>query len=219
MFLLLGIAGMPLNLDGELNLISEWFNDAAKLWSDKQIDGTENETSLSHLFDQGIVKLDAPIGTALAMNAAISDEQRAHSFTVNVKSGHYDLDETYFSFVQFFNANDAAGEPRGVLAGIPTSPEFILGSLPSNDKKGLYEYVEKTLAPGAQLERLKIDFEISVIAGNGQTIQTWMYNDCTLLDYVVFLNSNKDEFRWSSVNDSEIREIFAFQCLGLDIVS
>ena len=113
-----------------------------------------------------------------------------------------------------------SGVPRGVLTGLPATPEFLLGSVPSEDKSKLYNHITKTLQPGAQTELLELYIEVSVISGNGSTLQTWEYEDCSLKDYIVFLNFDSDDYRWIEEEDkSEIREVFLFQCQGIDFKS
>ena len=213
-----GFGTTTLSVDGQSNIIPEWVKNTAGWWSEDQISETEYVTSLQYLIDEKIINVQTnPITNVFATDAAISDEERAHSFAVRVKNPNYDLDDTYYSFIQFFNRNEASGQPRGTLTGSPDSPEFVLGSLPSHDKEKLYSYVSMNIKPGAQIDMLESVIEVSVLDKNGKSINTWKYRDCTLLDYLVYLDFDKENYRWSQTDDKEIRELFVFQCRGFTI--
>ena len=209
-----------LNVEGESDIIPDWVKNTAGWWSENKINETEYITSLQYLIDEEIIKVNtAPITSVFATDALIPDEQRAHSFAVHVKNPNYDIDDTYYTFIQFFNRNEASGQPRGVLTGSPDSPEFVLGSLPSHDKEKLYNFVAESVKPGGQIKKLESFIDVSILDKNGKPINTWEYRDCTLLDYLVFLDFNKDEYRWGPTDDKEIRELFVFQCRGFDITN
>ena len=143
------IGTLVFEVDGNSSSLPDWIKNTAKWWSEDQISETEYVTSLQYLIDQGVIKVNTPINNVLATDVSIPVDKQASSFVVKVTSEHYELNENYYTFAQFFNQNDASGTPRGTLVGIPENPEFILGSLPSEDKKQLYEYIEKTLNPGS----------------------------------------------------------------------
>ena len=216
----IGLGITVLNVDGDSDVIPNWVKNTASWWSEDQISETEYIASLQYLIDEKIIKVNpAPITSVFATDVLIPDEQRAHSFVVHVKNPNYDLDDTYYTFVQFFNRNEASGQPNGVLTGSPDSPEFVLGSLPSHDKKKLYNFVSESVKPGGQIQFLESLITVHVLDNNGEPINMWEYRDCTLLDYLVFLDDDKDEYRWSEIDDKEIRELFVFQCRGFDINS
>ena len=213
---IIGSSFMILNADGESNVIPNWIKNTAQWWSQDQISETEYIATLQYLIDNEIIAVDFPINSVLATNVAIPNEQRAQSFEVTVESRQYNFEETFYTFVQFINRNEASGQPSGVLSSLPKNPEFLLGSLPSSDKMILYEHIERTLEPGAQIDLLELDVHVSVLSGDGKVMQIWEYEECSLADYVAFLNFDKEEFRWSGEEDSEIRELFFFECRGID---
>lgn len=217
--ILVGFGTFMLSADGETNAIPDWIKNTAKWWADDQISESEYVSSLQYLIDEKIIAVDSPVSSVYATDVSISNEERAQSFQVKIKSKQYDFDETYYTFVQFINRNEATGQPGGVLSTIPNNSEFILGSLPSADKNTIYEHIQKTLEPGAQTSLLEIDVDVSVMTGDGTILQTWEYENCSLQDYVVFLAFEKDEYRWGSEDDSEIRELFFFQCVGIDFLT
>ena len=216
---ILGASFTILSADGESDAIPDWIKNTAKWWADGQINESEYVATLQYLIDNGIVVVDSPVSSVLATDAVIPNEQRAKSFEVKVKSYQYDIDETYYTFVQFINQNEASGQPSGVLSNLPQDHEFLLGSLPSSDKMTLYEHIQRTLEPGAQIDLLELDVDVSVLSGDGKKMQTWEYEECSLADYVIFLNSDKEEFRWSNQDGSEIRELFFFECVGIDFIA
>lgn len=207
-----------LNADGNSDILPNWLKNSAGWWSEDQISETEYIASLQYLIDEEIIKVSIPpITSVYAADSTISDEQRAHSFAVHVENSNYNLDDTYYSFVQFFNRNELSGQPNGILTGSQGSPEIILGSLPSHDKEKLYKYVGESIRPGGQLDLLESFINVSMLDKNGKTIHTFEYRDCTLIDYLVYLNFNKDDYRWGPTDDSEIQELFVFQCRGVDL--
>ena len=217
--IILGTSFTILSADGESDVIPDWIKNTAKWWADGQINESEYVATLQYLIDNGIIVVDSPISSVLATNVAIPNEQRAHSFEVTVESHQYNFEETFYTFVQFINRNEASGQPSGVLSSLPKNPEFLLGSLPSSDKMILYEHIQRTLEPGAQIDLLELDVNISVLSGDGKIMQTWEYDDCSLADYVLFLNFDKDEYRWGTEEASEIRELFFFECMGIDFIA
>ena len=217
--LVVGLGTFALSADGDTKVIPDWVKNTAKWWADDQISETEYISSLQYMIDQNIISVDSSISSVYATEVSISNEERAQSFEVRFISKQYDMDETIHSFVQFINRNEASGQPSGVLSSLPKDPEFLLGSLPSSDKMTLYKHIQRTLEPGAQTQLLEIDVDVSVFTGNGEKIQTWEYRDCSLSDYVLFLNSDKRDYNWSQEEGSEIRELFFFECLGIDFIA
>ena len=118
--------------------------------------------------------------------------------------------------MQFFNKDETIGRDVGKTRTFSTNPEFQLGSLPSHDKKKLYEHVAKTFQPGL-VETIEVDVEVDVIAGDGETIHTWKYRDCSIRDYSVFLEFDNTLDRWSNEEGPEIQELFVFFCEGIDL--
>ena len=214
----LGFGISVLSVNGESKTIPDWIKNTAGWWSEDQISETEYISSLQYLIDEKIIKVNtSPITSVFATEATISDEERAHSFAVHIDNSHYDLDDTYYSFVQFFNKNEASGQPNGILTGTQETPEIILGSLPSKEKEKLYKYVAASVTPGGQIALLESRIGVSILDKNGETINKFQYRDCILLDYLVFLNFEKDEYRWGDKEGSEIRELFVFQCRGFSL--
>ncbi len=208
-----------LSAEGNSDILPIWLKNSAGWWSEDQISETEYIASLQYLIDEEIIQVSIPpITSVYATDSSISDNQRAHSFAVHIENQHYGLDTTYYSFVQFFNRNEISGQPNGIVTGGQTSPEIILGSLPSHDKEKLYKYVSASIKPGGQIQLLESAISVSMLDKNGNSINTFEYRDCTLIDYLVFLNFERDECRWGPVdNDSEIRELFVFSCRGVSL--
>ena len=126
--ILVGAGFIVLNAEGESNIIPDWIKNTANWWAEDQISETEYIATLQYLIDNDIIKVDSPISSVFASNVSIPNEQRAHSFEVRVQSLQYDVDETYYTFIQFINRNEASGQPSGVLSSLPKNPEFLLGS-------------------------------------------------------------------------------------------
>ncbi len=105
------------------------------------------------------------------------------------------------------------------MSQIFTNEIFPIGIiiLFSQDKKELYGHISKFFKP-TERKLLELTIQISTLDKIGNIIHTFEYKDCTLLDYVVFLDSDKDTFRWSDTEYKEIKELFVFQCQGQDLL-
>ena len=65
----------------------------------------------------------------------------------------------------------------------------------------------------------RFEVSVDVLSGDGTIIQTWEYRKCNVNDYSTFVNSDKEDYRFSDIDDMEIREIFVFACHGFNLRS
>lgn len=95
--------------------------------------------------------------------------------------------------------------------------QFLLESLPTNDKKPFYNLVAKSLnhSPDAR----PFDVNIDLVAGDGSIIHTLNYKKCTIESYFVYVNDSKGDYRFSKdkTDRMEIRDVTKFDCMGFSI--
>lgn len=128
-------------------------------------------------------------------------------------SGVYSLN----SFSKFFPSVNLIETPYVTFTkpGNPFegSPQFVLESLPSKDKKELYQIYSKYINPGR--EPFPFDVSIDLITGDGTILQRWNYVDCELTDYQTFVDESIVTFPFKSQGGPEIRDRSDFSCIGI----
>ena len=63
------------------------------------------------------------------------------------------------------------------------------------------------------------EVKVDVISGDGTIIQSWDYKKCDVVDYATFLNEDKETYRFSDVDESEIRDVAVFSCRGFALLT
>jgi len=142
----------------------------------------------------------------------VDDNNRATTFVVDFSGG--DLTQTYRfnSFQKFIpiektNRADVPYYYENVGYGIE------LESLPSEDKKPFYDnFVATSINPGKKPEPFDID--ITVLTGDGNTLQVWQYQDCIIIAYTPYLDENLVKLKFVGEFVSEIRDKTEFSCIG-----
>jgi len=209
-----GIASFSIFVSGEESLIPEWVKNNAKWWSEGAIGESDYVSSLQYLITQGIIKI--PITDVQATKVSLSDSDRAQSVVVHMGGEFFEKGVTFYTFSEFFHFSALIETTQLTpTSGIVGSPQFLLGSLVSNDKKDLYALVEKYVNP----TRIVTPFPISVdiLDGNGRIIQTWDYRRCDITDYTTFLESDKDVYRFGEKDEAEWRDRILFACAGFSL--
>ena len=69
--------------------------------------------------------------------------------------------------------------------------------------------------PGKQPD--PIDVGIEILDGDGNLLQTWIYRDCTVKSYQVFLEDNILMIKYHERWQSEIKDRVMFACNGLHL--
>jgi len=191
--------------------IPDWVKNNAKWWSEGQIGESDYISSLQYLISQGIIKI--PITEVTATKVSLSDSERAQSIVVFVEGELFGVGETFYTFSEFGHLSSVVRTGTVTPAEVdPTVPTFFLRSLPSKDKAILYQLVDEFVNPGRPPAQYNVD--VDILAGDGTIIQTWDYSECKILDYVTFLDSDKDTYRFGDADEAEIREIFLWECSG-----
>lgn len=85
-----------------------------------------------------------------------------------------------------------------------------MNSLPSPDKQPVYEVVERYLDHQYAIPDFFVDVEI--LTGNGDVLQTWKYEKCKIVDYVVYNNTSKTQYNFSGTDGIEIRDRMVLSC-------
>lgn len=60
---------------------------------------------------------------------------------------------------------------------------------------------------------------VDVLSGDGAIIQSWDYRKCDIVDYTTFVNENKETYRFSNTDESEIRDVAIFSCRGFSLLT
>ncbi len=127
-----------------------------------------------------------------------SDEQRAMSYVVTFSGASLVSEEMepLFTFSKFRHISKITDETLILSEKASDRPQFILEALPSLDKKVYYRMLSDWInnSPEARAFDVKID----IVAGNGETIQSWIYKNCSLIDYNTYLLEKLGSFCISS---------------------
>lgn len=147
----------------------------------------------------------------LEQKPIIDEANRATVFVVEFSNG--DLNESYrFDTFQKFTH---------ITKNMPNVPYYYqnirygleLESLPSQDKKPFYDdLVIPSINSGKKPE--PFDVTVSMLTGNGNTIQEWKYQECTVISYTPYLDENLVKLKFVGEFASEIRDKTALSCDG-----
>ena len=210
----LGIILFSVTAYAQSSAIPDWVKNNAKWWSEGQIGESDYISSLQYLINQGIIKI--PITEVTATKVSLSDSERAQSIVVFIEGEIFGVGETFYTFSEFGHLSSSVRSSSvgtvDVQAGVPL---FFLSGLPSKDKASLYQLVDEFVNPTRPPGRYNVD--VDILAGDGTIIQTWEYADCDITDYVTFLDSNKDTYRFSDKEEAEIREFMLWECAGFHL--
>ena len=199
--------------------IPEWVKNNAKWWAEGTLSESDYFSSLQYLISQGIIQIPVttPVSEVLATDVLLTDNERAKSFVVHFSGGDdFSSDVTIYTFSKFLHFSDAIGgtsvSPNSQFSG---NPQFTLQSLPSKDKNEFYNLINRYIDPGKAPEPFEVT--VDVVSGDGTTIQSWDYRKCDIVDYATFLDEDKETYRFSNTDESEIRDIAVFSCRGFSL--
>ena len=99
--------------------------------------------------------------------------------------------------------------------------EFLLESVPSEDKKPFYKFVQKSLdtldKPLANPTYL--DIKIDIFSGDYDLINTLSYKKCSVFDYFVHSVDSRGKIPFiDGYEGIEIREVTKFSCTGFELI-
>jgi len=213
-----GITSFSFFVSGEESIIPDWVKNNARWWADGQIAESDFISAMEYLINQGIIQIQTPVPEVIATKVSLTDDERAQSFVVHYFGGDYFAGETvtiytyssFYHFSQSIQTNTVASTSQFGIA-----PQFILRSLPSEDKKPIYDLINKYVKAGAK--PTPFDVSVDVVAGNGKIIQIWHYRNCLITDYATYLDQNKETYRFSDTDDAEIRDLTVLLCGGYNL--
>ena len=85
-------------------------------------------------------------------------------------------------------------------------------SMPSKDKRELYEFFSRYVNPGKQPEPFDVD--IDVLTGDNTLLQTLKYTGCQASDLEIYVLQAAWIYTFSGEMQDEIRERYTFYCEG-----
>jgi len=144
-----------------------------------------------------------------------SDDQRAMSYVVTFSGGTLIVEEMepIYTISKFKHLSKITGDTILLPDKTTDRPQFALEALPSLDKKPYYAMIKNWII-GSPLET-NFDVRVDILAGNGQTIQSWVYTNCALVDYYTYLSENLVVFSFHEKFEPEIRERASYDCGNL----
>lgn len=152
---------------------------------------------------------DNPFAPTAQAGAALSGKDTAKTMRVRVtQSGHAD-EYVFGSFSR--------------IGYISSSNDFLLESLPSEDKKPFYKLVRDSLKQinnPSQSNPTRLDVEIDLFSGDYDLIQTLSYKNCAVFDYFVHAVDSRGliPFLDNGSQEIEFREVTKFTCQSFDLI-
>ena len=106
----------------------------------------------------------------------------------------------------------------GFLSG---SGDFLLESVPSEDKKQFYKFVRDSLQDQQNVlaNPTYLDIKIDIFSGDYDLINTLSYEKCMVSDYFVHSVDSRGKIPFIEGNDGiEIREVTKFTCNSFHLI-
>lgn len=216
---IIGILIFSITSSAIASSVPDWVKNNAKWWSEGSINEADYIKSLEYLITQGIIQIPIPISEVIATQNSLSDDERAQSFVVHFSDGLIQKPFTIDTFLKFeatSSKNNKSELYSFPLYKFEDSPEFLLESLPSADKKDLYRGIDRWMAKSAIVTPFDVD--IDVLSGDGQIIQTWAYKNCEPTAYGTFLQDVTNFYQFVDQDKSEIRDRVTFTCSGVKLL-
>jgi len=211
-----GITSFSLFVSGEEGIIPDWVKNNARWWADGQIAESDFISAMEYLINQGIIQITPQITEVQATKVKLSDSDRAQSIVVFMEGEFFGKGITYYTFSEFNHLSSLINPTTiAVTTGFSGSPQLLLSGLLSNDKMELYDLAEDYINPGRPVSPFKI--QVKILDGNGNLIQFWDYRECDMTDYAIFLQTDKDVYRFGEEDEEEWRERFLFICAGFGL--
>ena len=99
---------------------------------------------------------------------------------------------------------------------VSESTSFLLESIPSEDKREFYKFVQKSLQSNQNMlaNPTLLDVKIDIFSGDYDLINTLSYEKCFVTDYFVHSVDSRGKIPFLKGNDQsiEIREVTKFSC-------
>ena len=152
---------------------------------------------------------DSPFVSTAQAGAALSEMDVAKTMRVRVTESGHNGELVIGSFSRI-----------GFISG---ANEFLLESLPSEDKKPFYRLVRESLKQIDQPVAAKptqLDIKIDIFSGSYDLIETLAYDRCSVTDYFVHSvdSRGKIPFLQDGTQSIEFREVTKFSCQSFDLI-
>jgi len=207
--------GFGFTASAEEGIIPSWIKNTALWYGEGQVSDTEFINAVQYLISQDILSI--PIPSVIAANTNLSDNDRAMSIIVHYNGELFKAGETIYTYSEFQHLSSVVRTSNtGIQTVASSSPQFYLSGLPSEDKKTVYRLVDEYVNPGRP--PAQYDIQVDIMTGGGNVIQTWDYRSCDIVEYVTYLDFNKDNYRFSEKDDAEIREVLLWECSGFHLI-
>jgi len=99
---------------------------------------------------------------------------------------------------------------------VSESTSFLLESVPSEDKREFYKFVQESLKSNQNMlaNPTLLDVKIDIFSGDYDLINTLSYEKCFVIDYFVHSVDSRGKIPFLKGNDQsiEIREVTKFSC-------
>ena len=203
------------SISAQTNAIPDWVKNNAGWWADGQIGETEFIGAMQYLINQGMIII--PVTYVQAAVSGLTENDRAMSIVVHFDGEIFETGETIYTYSEFQQISSTINPtPLGIQV-FPSStvPTFYLAGLPSKDKELVYRLIGEFVNPGRPPAQYNI--AVDVLTGDGAILQTWDYRNCGLHEYTVYLESSKENYRYSDKNESEFREVVSWECSGYNL--
>lgn len=189
--------------------IPQWIKTNAGLWSEGVISDSDFANSMQYLLSAGIPEL--PIPEVRAADGRASDAETAQSLVVHFSQGPFDKKVSIYSYSLYYQRSRTTQDTSLASTQYAENvPSFSLRSLPSSDKRPVYDVVERYLDHQYDIADFFVDVEI--VSGSGEVLQTWQYERCKIVDYEVYPNTDKTQYSFSGDDRMEIRDSMVLSC-------
>ena len=154
-----------------------------------------------------------------SLNSVPNTDDSAKKFVVHFFNG--ELERVYSTTFELFAPSVSTLESPFVTITTPgnpigSSPQFFLGTLPSYDKKGFYDFLSRYVNPVKKPEL--VDVSIDLITGDNTILQRWNYVKCEVINYEMRLDDSVLTYSFSDKRQAEIRDKTDFSCLGYKLL-
>ncbi|NDF29586.1 MAG: hypothetical protein EB150_05180 [Nitrososphaeria archaeon] len=146
-----------------------------------------------------------------ASKSIVNDTNRATVFSVEFSNGEINVPYKIDTFQKFTPIDKSTRNSPYYYQSVKYGLE--LESLPSKDKAQFYNEIV-TPSINSQKKPEPIDVTVSIITGDGTTIQQWKYQRCTIIAYTPYLDENLVQLKFVGELTSEIRDKTALDCDG-----
>lgn len=211
-----------LTANADTSVIPQWIKNNAKWWSEGTISDADFLKGIQYMMQQGI--LQVPISQVTATGNAPSDDDRVTSIVVhfdNIQNNPPGVGQeiTINSFQRLVGFAQTVQNFRVASHVSNIGSQFQLVDLPSKDKAQFYQLVSASiqiLGTNNNNDETSplFDTKIDLMTGDGTLLYTLEYDQCQVNAYWVYDDSNKQDYRMASEDQSEYREVTNFICQG-----